>query len=75
MAPLRRTAIRTDTIELGAFLKWAGAAATGGDAKQLIQGGRVAVNGGIERRRSRALHPGDRVEVRGQVFLIKRGAS
>ncbi len=75
MAPLRRTAIRTDTIELGAFLKWAGAAATGGEAKQLIQDGRVAVNGDVEHRRSRVLRPGDRVAVRGQVFLIERGAS
>lgn len=74
MAPPRRTAIRTDSIELGALLKWSGVAPTGGDAKQLIQHGRVAVNGAVERRRGRRIHPGDRVEVGGEILLIERAA-
>jgi len=72
MAPPRRTPIRTEAIALGALLKWAGVAATGGEAKQLIQEGRVSVNGEVERRRGRRLHPGDRVEVGGQAFVIER---
>lgn len=75
MAPPRRTSIRTESIALGALLKWSGVAPTGGEAKQLIQHGRVAVNGEVERRRGRRLHPGDRVEVGGETFLIERPAS
>lgn len=72
MAAPRRITIRTGTIELGAFVKWAQAAVTGGEAKQLIQDGRVRVNGEVERRRGRQLHPGDRVAVKGQTFLVER---
>ncbi len=72
MARPRRVAIRTPAIELGALLKWAELAATGGEAKALIQQGRVAVNGVIERRRGRRLYPGDRVEVGGRVLLVEQ---
>jgi ribosome-associated protein len=75
MAPPRRVAIRTPSIELGALLKWVDLAATGGEAKGLIQEGRVSVNGTVERRRGRRLCPGDRVEVGGHAVLIERGAS
>jgi len=50
-------------IGLGAFLKVAGVAATGGHAKLLIQGGRVRVNGAVEMRRGRRLDVGDTVVV------------
>lgn len=60
---MRAVAIRTDSIKLGALLKWAQVAQSGGEAKQWIQEGRVRVNGVVERRRSRRLIPGDRVEV------------
>ncbi len=46
-------------VPLGAFLKLAGAADTGGMAKLLIQGGEVRVNGVVERRRGRTLQAGD----------------
>lgn len=72
MAPPRRILIRTATIELGALLKWTGLAPTGGEAKRLIQHGRVSVNGEAEQRRGRRLHPGDRVDVDGQALLIER---
>ena len=52
-------------ISLGDFLKWVGAVPTGGQAKRLIQGGDVLVNGRPELRRGRRVGPGDRVEVRG----------
>lgn len=72
MAPARRVAIRTPSIELGAFLKWVNLAATGGEAKVLIQQGHVAVNGIVERRRSRRLYPGDRVALGRHAVLIER---
>ncbi|HVH30052.1 MAG TPA: RNA-binding S4 domain-containing protein [bacterium] len=58
-----RVVIVTASVELGAFLKWAQVVPSGGQAKALIQSGRVRVNGAPERRRSRTLVPGDRAEV------------
>jgi len=63
---VRDVPIRTPAIPLDGFLKWCGAAPTGGQAKLLVQGGRVLVNGQVETRRSRMLVPGDLVEVTGQ---------
>ncbi len=50
-------------IRLDQFLKLHGVAATGGQAKVLIQFGEVRVNGEVETRRGRKLAPGDTVEV------------
>jgi ribosome-associated protein len=63
-------AIRTESIPLGAFLKLAGLADTGGEAKALVHGGAVTVNGAPEVRRGRQLHAGDRVQVRGRGSAI-----
>ncbi len=54
-------AIRTPEIRLDGLLKFAAVAGTGGEAKWLIQGGQVCVNGETETRRSRQVGPGDRV--------------
>lgn len=51
------------SLPLGAFLKLAGVAATGGRAKVLVQHGLVKVNGVVETRRGRKLTPGDVVAV------------
>ena len=66
----RRIPIQTESISLAAFLKWAQAVGTGGQAKALIQSGRVKVNGQVELRRGRTLVPGDRVEVGGRVLEV-----
>jgi ribosome-associated protein len=50
-------------IRLDQFLKRVGLADTGGQAKVLIQMGEVLVNGQIETRRRRKLHPGDVIQV------------
>lgn len=60
----------TETIKLDQFLKLAQVAYTGGQAKVLIQGGHVTVNGVVETRRGRKLHPGDEVEVDGEVLVV-----
>jgi ribosome-associated protein len=57
-------------LPLGAFLKLAGAAQTGGHAKILIQSGDVTVNGEAETRRGRLLAIGDVVGVGGREFRV-----
>ncbi len=59
------------TIELDRFLKWQGLVATGGQAKLLIQGGQVRVNGQVETRRKRKLVQGDVVTVDGQSVTVE----
>ncbi|MFM7428263.1 MAG: RNA-binding S4 domain-containing protein [Elainella sp.] len=61
----------TATIKLDQFLKWVGAAQTGGEAKLLIQDGHVQVNGELELRRGRKLVAGDRVVVLGQPYVVE----
>ncbi|HEU4798813.1 MAG TPA: RNA-binding S4 domain-containing protein [bacterium] len=66
--------MRSEAIDLGALLKLAQVASTGGEAKQLVQAGRVTVNGEVERRRGRQIGPGDRIEAGGQVLVVTRTA-
>lgn len=63
-------AIVTPGITLGDALKWAGVVSTGGQAKLLVRGGTVLVNGVVERRRGRRLSPGDRVAVGGREYHV-----
>ena len=58
--------IITDTIKLEQLLKLAGITATGGEAKLIIQGGEVSVNGEEERRRGKQLRAGDMVDIEGR---------
>lgn len=53
--------IASEFIKLDAFLKYAGAAGTGGEAKLLVADGRVAVNGEACTQRGKKLRPGDTV--------------
>lgn len=55
--------IHTEYIDLLQFLKATGIAATGGEAKMLVDEGFVRVNGEDESRRRRKLRPGDRVDI------------
>ena len=55
--------IRTEFIKLQDLLKFAGAVETGGDAKLIIQEGRVSVNGEVCTMRGKKLRPGDTVEL------------
>jgi ribosome-associated protein len=51
---------------LGQALKASNLVGSGGEAKVLIQGGEVRVNGEVETRRGRKLQRGDVVEVSGE---------
>lgn len=61
---------RERTIRLDQFIKWQGIVGTGGQAKLLIQGGQVQVNGQVETHRTRRLHEGDVVTVNGQSLTV-----
>lgn len=61
------------TIELQQFLKWQGLVPSGGQAKVLIQSGRVRVNGQVETRRSRKLVDGDVVTIDGASHTVALG--
>ncbi|WP_026549793.1 RNA-binding S4 domain-containing protein [Arthrobacter sp. Br18] len=64
--------IRDDMIRLGQLLKLASLAEDGVEAKALVDNGLVQVNGEIEERRGRQLHPGDTVNVNGRSVRITR---
>lgn len=55
--------ISGDAIRLGQLLKFANLVADGGEAKALIAGGMVRVDGEPETRRGRQVGTGSRVEV------------
>ena len=63
---MRDVEIDGDMIRLGQFLKLADLIDTGGEGKVLIASGDVSVNGEVDTRRGRQLHPGDVVEVFGR---------
>lgn len=50
-------------LRLDQFLQLCGAADTGGQAKMMIQGGDVRLNGEVETRRRKQLASGDVIEV------------
>ncbi|WP_269622988.1 RNA-binding S4 domain-containing protein [Prochlorococcus marinus] len=57
-------------MKLDQFLKWIGVAGSGGQAKHLISGGHVAVNGFIETRRGRQLRQGDLVSLANNEYIF-----
>ncbi len=62
--------IHTEYIKLQDLLKFAGAVETGGDAKLIIQEGRVTVNGELCTMRGKKLRPRDRAAVDGETELV-----
>ncbi len=69
---MKNIEITTDFITLSAFLKWAAACETGGEAKIEISEGRVAVNGEICLMRGKKLHEGDVVSIDGQDYRVTK---
>ncbi len=67
----KEVGIRTETIALGQFLKFAGIVDEGGEAKRLIQSGAVRVNGEVETRRGHKLRLGDLVSFGGETYAVK----
>ncbi len=67
---MREVSITTEFIKLDALLKFAGAVGTGGEAKEAVQAGQVAVNGEVCTQRGRKCRPGDRVDFAGECYLL-----
>ncbi|MGN0984418.1 MAG: RNA-binding S4 domain-containing protein [Gemmiger sp.] len=70
---MERIIIHTDYIKLDALLKFAGLCETGGEAKALVQGGAVTVNGEVCTMRGKKCHAGDVVELEGQAVQVAAG--
>lgn len=70
---MQEVKIKNPIIHLDQLLKWANIVASGGEAKQLIQGGQVKVNGEVETRRSVKVGPGDIISLsNGLEFVVGR---
>ncbi|HSM81049.1 MAG TPA: RNA-binding S4 domain-containing protein [Nodosilinea sp.] len=63
-----------DYIKLDQFLKQRQIVNSGGQAKMMVQGGEVMVNGDVETRRGRKLVTGDWVEVGGEGWTVDLAA-
>lgn len=61
--------LRSEHIDLLQLLKATGNAATGGEAKQAVEEGRVTVNGEPEDRKRRKLRAGDVVVLDGEIRI------
>ena len=71
---MEKIRINTDFIKLDALLKFAGLCETGGEAKQVIADGMVAVNGETCTMRGKKCRAGDTVELEGQTVQVAAGA-
>ena len=71
---MEKIRINTDFIKHDALLKFAGLCETGGEAKELIQGGAVKVNGEVCTMRGKKCRAGDTVELEGQTVQVAAGA-
>ncbi|MGA8256231.1 MAG: RNA-binding S4 domain-containing protein [Nocardioides sp.] len=67
--------IEDSSIKLGQFLKLANLVESGSDAKALLAGGVVRVNGDSETRRGRQLVNGDVVFLAGQSARVSDGST
>jgi ribosome-associated protein len=69
-APVRAVMIRETGIRLGQLLKLAELVDTGAEAKELLAGGGVVVNGEVELRRGRQMQDGDEVLAKDQAVKV-----
>lgn len=62
--------ITTEYIKLQDMLKFAAIASTGGEAKIMVQEGKVTVNGEVCTQRGRKIRPGDDVCANGAHYTV-----
>jgi hypothetical protein len=63
--------LKDEFIKLGQALKAAGLVESGAEAKEVIQEGKVLVNGELESRRGKKLYAGDLVTFNGEEIKIE----
>ena len=68
---MQKILIHTEFIKLDTLLKFAGLCETGGEAKELIQGGAVKVNGEVCTMRGKKIRPGDTVTFAGHTLQVQ----
>ncbi len=64
--------ITSEPVELYKILKFEGMVASGGEAKTVISGGLVLVNGSIETRKRKKIVSGDIIEFADEKIRIQR---
>lgn len=69
--PAEMVTISTEFIKLEAALKFAGLTQTGGEAKEIILDGQVAVNGEVCTQRGKKLRSGDCFTLDGREYRIE----
>ena len=69
---MEKIRINTEFIKLDALLKFAGLCETGGEAKELIQGGAVKVNGEVCLQRGKKLRENDSFEFGGVIYEVEK---
>ena len=70
---MQKVVIHTPFIKLDAFLKFCGAAETGGYAKEMILSGFVKVNGQQCLQRGKKLYPGSQVSLENKEYEVIAG--
>lgn len=63
--------LKDEFIKLGQALKAAGLVESGAEAKEVIQEGKVLVNGEVESRRGKKLYAGDLITFNGEEIKIE----
>lgn len=63
--------INKEHVELFKILKFEGIASSGAEAKDMIAGGAVLVNGVVETQKRKKMMAGDTIELNGELFRLK----
>jgi ribosome-associated protein len=69
---MNKIEINREPVELYKILKFEGMVASGGEAKSVIEAGRVNVNGEVETRKRRKIVSGNVIEFQGEKYEIQR---
>jgi len=64
--------ISTNVIQLDQLLKWMGLSETGGQARFLIDAGKVKVNDSVVDEKRKKIYPGDYLVIDGQKYFIRQ---
>ncbi len=71
---IRKVEIIKEPVELYKILKFEGLVSSGGEAKLVIEQGRVLVNHVVETQKRKKIVPGDFIEFGGQKIAVKLSA-